>query len=453
MWLSAISVGVAALSRISGGAAASAPTQAVLRQSGDPPPNTGEGHFSEWSRATKKEFFVDWQDDKASEWVMVMGNEGGDLDSITSALAWAFHLEHISLNTSDPIKAIALLQTPSDQLDLRPENSLALHNSKMSGEHRDLLNINELPEDVETLSRKLKGIVLVDHPEPLRRWQDAKVLSIFDHHVDAGASPDAKPRIFEKVASCTTIVARQLLDERDQLPEGYHLPHELLELILGAIAIDSSGLDKEKSTKEDSRISRRVLELSRWEHKDLDDVMEDLDDELSDAKKDLDHLGVRDLIRRDWKMDFVDTPSPRTPTVHLGFASIPYSIDQMIERTEWGQIFNWFVIHAAWTAEVSVDISVCLNKHKVKDPETGKKKKIREIVLVVRDDIRVDDDQADELFHVAKYAIENDKNLNVKPWHDAKKLGRRQMVWTHEYEDGGRKYVKPLVSAAVKAWK
>jgi exopolyphosphatase len=414
--------------------------------------HTGVGHFSEWSRSTKKEFLMDWQDGKASEWVMVMGNEGGDLDSITSALTWAYHLEHKSQNTSDPIKAIALLQTPSDQLDLRPENTLALDNSDMSSEHRDLLNINELPEDVETLSRKLKGIVLVDHPEPLRRWDDAKILSLFDHHKDSGAAPDANPRIFEKVASCTTIVARQMLDELEELDEEYHMPHELLQLILGAISIDSSGLDPEKSSETDKQVSKRILARSRWNDKDLEDVMEDLDDELGDAKKDLDHMGLRDLLRRDWKGDFVDTPSERTPTVHLGFASIPISLDEQIERTEWEEIFNWFVIHAAWTAEVATDISVALNKHKVKDPDTGEKKKIREIVLVVRDDIRVDDEQADELFNVAKRAIEEDKNLNVKPWHNADRLGKRQMVWTHEFEDGGRKYVRPLVEAAVKAW-
>lgn len=28
----------------------------------------GVGHFSEWSRATKKAFLVDWQAGKASEW-------------------------------------------------------------------------------------------------------------------------------------------------------------------------------------------------------------------------------------------------------------------------------------------------------------------------------------------------------------------------------------------------
>ena len=50
----------------------------------------GVGHFSEWSRATKKEFLIDWQAGKASEWAIVQGNEGGDLDSMTSALTWAY---------------------------------------------------------------------------------------------------------------------------------------------------------------------------------------------------------------------------------------------------------------------------------------------------------------------------------------------------------------------------
>lgn len=188
----------------------------------------------------------------------------------------------------------------------------------MSSGHRDLLNIDELPEDPETLSRKIKGIVLVDHPQPLRRWEDATIVSIFDHHVDTGAGPDAKPRIFEKTASCTTIVARQMLDELEQLQQEYHMPHELLELVLSAIAIDSDGLNPEKSGDEDRRISKRVLERSEWHKKDLEDVMETLDEDLGDAKKDLDGFKLRDLLRRDWKGDLVDTPSPRTPTVSLG---------------------------------------------------------------------------------------------------------------------------------------
>lgn len=38
------------------------------------------------------------------------------------SVTWAYHLEHSTQNTSNPIKAIALLQTPVDALDLRPEN-------------------------------------------------------------------------------------------------------------------------------------------------------------------------------------------------------------------------------------------------------------------------------------------------------------------------------------------
>lgn len=46
---------------------------------------TGVGHFSEWSRATKRQFLVDWQAGRSSEWTIVQGNEGGDLDSMTAA--------------------------------------------------------------------------------------------------------------------------------------------------------------------------------------------------------------------------------------------------------------------------------------------------------------------------------------------------------------------------------
>ncbi|TKA62429.1 hypothetical protein B0A55_11366 [Friedmanniomyces simplex] len=413
---------------------------------------TGVGHFSEWSRATKKQFLTDWQAGRSSEWTIVAGNEGGDLDSMTAALTWAYHLEHSTQHTSHPIKAIALLQTPTDALDLRPENTLALKNARMSTGHSDLLTIDELPEDPETLSRDIRGIVIVDHPVPLRKWGDAVVLSVFDHHQDRGVNQSAEPRVFKKVASCTTLVARQMLDELGRLPEEYHLPHELLEMILGAIAIDSDGLeDEEKSTDADRTTAERILRRSHLHKSDLDDKMQDLDDKLGEAKKQLDHLNLRDLLRRDWKGDLVDTPSPRTPTVSLGFSSIPFSMDEQIKKTEFGELFDWFAIEAAWTANTGTDISVALNKYKIKDKQ-GKKRKIREIVLVVRSDVRIDQDQADDLFETVKKAIESEPTLKVKPWHRASELGARRMVWTHERSDAGRKVIRPIIERAVEGW-
>lgn len=419
---------------------------------------TGVGHFSEWSRETKRQFLIDWQAGRSSEWIIVQGNEGGDLDSMTAALTWAYHLQHAPTQNAtgqtphEPVqvKAIALLQTPTDALDLRPENKVALHNSQMTSGHSDLLTIDELPEHPETLSKEIKGIVIVDHPSPLRKWWDAPILSIFDHHKDGGAGPDAQPRIFETVASCTTLVARQMLDELEDLPEEYHLPHELLELILSAIAIDAGGLGG--ATEEDRKTADRILRRSNWHDADLEDKMQELDDSLGAAKKDLDHLGVRDLLRRDWKGDLVDTPSPRTPTVSLGFSSIPYSLDEQIKKTEFGELFDWFAIEAAWTAQVGADVSIALTKYKIRDEETGKKHKIREIILVVRNDVRINDTQADSLFKTVSEAIESDETLKVKPWYRATELGRRQMVWTHERGDAGRKVLRPIVEAAVEAW-
>lgn len=411
-------------------------------------PHKGVGHFSEWSRQTKKEFLIDWQVGAESKWTIVQGNEAGDLDSMTAALAWAYHLEH-SANTSNPRRAIALLQTPSHALDLRPENKLALHRSQMTSGHEDLLTLDELPEDPETLGPKLRGIVLVDHAEPLRKWRDAKILSIFDHHTDAGAAPHAEPRIFEKTASCTTLVARQMFDEREKLPEEYHLPHELLELILSAVAIDSGGLTGDKTTDADVHLSKRVLKRSNWSERELEGVMEKLDDKLSKAKKDLDDLGLRDLLRRDWKGDIIDTPSPKTPTVSLGLASVPYGMEQQIEKTDFQELFHWSAVHAAWTAETGVDISVVLSKYKVK--EHGKKKKIRQITLSVRDDVRINEEQADSLFRCVKKALENDKDLELVPWHRNSELAPRQIVWI-EKTGASRKVVRPIVEKAVMGW-
>ncbi|KAJ4359318.1 hypothetical protein N0V95_002242 [Ascochyta clinopodiicola] len=417
-----------------------------------PPKHIGVGHFSEWSRATKKSFLMDWQAGKSSEWTMVMGNEGGDLDSMTAAITWAYHLDHSTQNDTNPVKAIALLQTPSHALDLRPENKLALDNSQMTVGHEDLLTSDEVPEDPETLASKLKGIILVDHGEPRRKWREAKILSIFDHHKDRGTAPEASPRIFEKVASCTTIVARELLNELERLPQEYHLNHEFLELILSAIAIDSGGLTSDKTTDADIEVSKRILARSNWAGDKLSKVMSELDDELSSAQKDISHLNLRDLLRRDWKGDLIDTPSPRTPTVSLGFASIPYSMDEQIKKTDFAELFDWFAVHAAWTAEAGVDISICLNKYKIKDKKTGKKEKIREVVLTVRDDVRVDQQQADALFKVVKDALENnDEGIELEPWHRADELSPRQMVWTHK-SGAGRKVFRPIVEEAVLGW-
>lgn len=112
---------------------------------------------------------------------------------------------------------------------------------------------------------------------------------------------------------------------------------------------------------------------------------------------------------------------------------------------------DWFAIHAAWTAQANVDVSICVNKFK-KHYKDGSKEKIREVVLVVRDDVRIDQDQANSLFALVKDAVENnDLGIDFQPWHRADELAPRQMVWQHR-SDAGRKVIKPLVEDAITGW-
>lgn len=91
-------------------------------------------NLSDWSRRVKQQFLTDLRNNAAVEWTVVMGNEGGDTDSMVSALAFAWHL------SARGQKAVALLQTPEDALHLRKENIEALRWANMSAGHRDLLS-------------------------------------------------------------------------------------------------------------------------------------------------------------------------------------------------------------------------------------------------------------------------------------------------------------------------
>ncbi|CAO1626069.1 unnamed protein product [Sympodiomycopsis kandeliae] len=463
----------------------------------------GVGHFSEWSAQTKAEFLDDVKNGKASNWTVVMGNEGGDLDSMAAAFTWAYHLGHV-----DPSKpAIGLLQTPEDALDLRPENKLALENVKMSKGHSDLLTIDELPIPASELATMLRGVVLVDHPSPVAEWENATVLSIFDHHADRGVFPHASPRIFLPTASCSTIVGKQMLDEIEALPEGeYHLPHELLELLLSAIAIDSKGLESRAATPTDKFVSSRLFRRSNWREETMYQKMVEIAEILKKAKKDLGHLGVRDLLRRDWKGSVIETPEDK-PDIHTGYASIPYSLSRQITLTPNKTLDNWFDIERNFNTEIHADTTIALLSYKRRLDSKGniveeeiideaeddrypvtssmwdkilnhlhrfdlfrfgvtRKIKERQIVLIVGESDRLNHKLADELYTVITEAIESYSEVleGLQRWrgdgndgngNEGDLLGKkhRRMVWTHQSANGGRKLIRPIVDDAVKAWK
>ena len=87
---------------------------------------------------------------------------------MVSALAYAYHLTHLE----KPLKAVALLQTSADALELRPENLLALQASKMASEHKDLLTFDELIIKPIELGHRIKGLALGSCENPQLQHRD-----------------------------------------------------------------------------------------------------------------------------------------------------------------------------------------------------------------------------------------------------------------------------------------
>ncbi|TFY76065.1 hypothetical protein EWM64_g7946 [Hericium alpestre] len=166
---------------------------------------------------------------QAKQWTVVMGNEAGDLDSLASAIAYAWY----ATNTRKSL-TVPLIQSPHADLPLRAEN---LHTLALAGidPGRDLLCLDDAP----FLPLPSDKFALVDHNtlNPRFAHPGARVIAVIDHHADEGNHIDtADPRIVAvPTGSCASLVAPLLRDAPDT-------PSELATLLLAAICIDTDGL-------------------------------------------------------------------------------------------------------------------------------------------------------------------------------------------------------------------
>jgi len=396
----------------------------------------GASHLSEWCALSKAHFLKDLKNNEAQDWIIVAGNEAGDLDSMVSAIALAYDISHTK---HKPAKAVSLLQVRNSAIDLRPENKLALDKAGMESGHKDLLTLDELPYEPRELGKRIKGIMLVDHNRPLSYWGVTPILGIVDHHADRGVNTSADPRLIQPAGSCSSLVTTLVLNHKHTHGP---IPRSLGDLILYTIAIDTKGLKKGQPV--DIASAEAIIPHSHYSEEDLMETMKDLGKELKKAKKDLDGLTLKQLIQRDWKGDIVfDSTTP----IHLGFASIPLSFADMIEKTAEQTADAFFTIDTEWAHENQVDIAILLTSYK-----NEKGEKAREIVLTVRAGHRIDEKEAERLFHDVKRDIEASQELDLTPWNGGQELGKWRYAWTHNRDDGGRKVVRPIVEQAVRHW-
>ena len=327
---------------------------------------------------------------------IIMGNEAGDLDSASSAIALSYMLTHLGSPAGVTLPTstyIPLIQSNHDDAPLRPENTAAYHASKI--EPQNLLCLDDLQKaglelDSAAFSPdKNVAIGLVDHPSLTGPWGGAKAANrrvdiVVDHHEDVGDHADAKLRIIkspskELVGSASSLIAGLY---KDQLGQD-KIPTQVVDLLLSAILIDTDNLrsaPRGKATEVDFAAIKTLLpassfaspesagqiqqaafvnsplNLTKPSEPSTDPVppaspTEGIDpfildakiifrsywETLSKSKLMVSHLSGRDLLRRDYKeLDFTepaDADSGQAKlALRLGFASVPISIVEWLHK-------------------------------------------------------------------------------------------------------------------------
>lgn len=248
---------------------------------------------------------------------VVMGNEAADLDSVASAIAWAYAQPEAK-------HALPLINIPVKELKLRQDVVLLLQ--EMGINPTDML----FRDDLEALLKNPVEFCLVDHNQlPFDQKELAPfVAEILDHHVDANAAfPRLKRKIILTAGSNATLVAERILSEHPATMNA-----ELSRLLLIPILIDTAYLtDTVKTTAKDRAVVETLLQ-------DCDAKEIDTAYKLYAVKKlAIDPENFASHLIKDFKT-YTDGG------VHYGISSLPASIYWNVEnQAKWQVIANDFL--------------------------------------------------------------------------------------------------------------
>jgi len=243
---------------------------------------------------------------------IVIGNEAADLDSMVSAILYAYLISACGAPGKPPV--VPVINCPRADLVLRTESVYLF--TALDLDLDKLLFIDEI--DLKALHRKGRlRLTLVDH-NALSGDQGVfgdAVVAIIDHHADSGRYPGANPRIIETVGSTATLVAEAMLRDKPMLIDSVSST-----LLLGTILLDTVNLDPGagRVTEKDRAMATRLGEVC---NRDAGDLFTKLQAE----KFNVSNLGTGDLLRKDYK-----TWATRTRTYGMSTVLIP--IEDWIAR-------------------------------------------------------------------------------------------------------------------------
>ncbi len=217
---------------------------------------------------------------------VVLGNEAADLDSMASAVTYAYFLKRKGL-AENPVPVINI---PINDFKLRTE---AVFLFKEAGvDPANLISVDDV--DLDALYGKGNlALILTDHNKigaHQEKYKDA-VAGILDHHADDGDYPAGIDTDIRPVGSACTLVAERYLNTGEDL-----LDDSIATLLLGTILLDTVNLDVQagRVKPEDEKAALALIGK-----KGID--REGLFEKLQFEKFNVSSLGSYDLLRKDYK--------------------------------------------------------------------------------------------------------------------------------------------------------
>ncbi|KAL1573604.1 exopolyphosphatase [Candida albicans P57072] len=254
---------------------------------------------------------------------VVTGNQSADMDSVVSALTFAYFS---NLHSKQYI--IPLINIPRRDLKLRRDIVTLLDYYSIT---EDLLFF---VEDFQNIVKESDQILinLVDHNniqgDELHEAFGAgklKVVGIIDHHEDEGQFVESQPRIIRTCGSNSSLVFNYFYNEffKNNTSKFLETQLEAIKLLLGPLLIDTSGMTQkvEEPDTEAFSIYQKALEgdekfIQLFANSGDKDPYTNYYSTLKAAKKDVSGFKFVDLLRKDYKQFTFDSGD------RVGFSSV-----------------------------------------------------------------------------------------------------------------------------------
>ncbi|RCK66665.1 Exopolyphosphatase [Candida viswanathii] len=282
-------------------------------------------------------------------YTFVTGNQSADMDSVVSALTFAYFT---NLHSSEEY-VIPLINIPKDDLRLRRDIV------KLLSYHSITEDLLYFVEDFERFAQESDKVFvnLVDHnniqgDELHQAYKDGKadVVGIVDHHADEGEFLLADPRIIRTCGSNSSLVFNYFYSTffcNDA--QFFEKQHEVLELLLGPLLIDTSCMTQKVEEPDTVAFENYKKSLGGqfqelFVSEDGKTEIESFYSTLKEAKKDFEGFSFMDILRKDYKQ-FTFSEGDR-----VGFSSL-------------GKSFKWiFTNYTKEEVQKTLSDALALNK-------------------------------------------------------------------------------------------